>query len=112
MGDVLLGEAVLVQIVQRLVLAADPDRIILNLFGSRARGGVRSNSDYDLLVIRESEEPRYSRSAPLYAALADIDAEVEVMVYTSQEVREWSSVPQAFVTTAIREGKLLYERKN
>jgi hypothetical protein len=33
------------------------------------------------------------------------------MVYTPEEVREWSAVPQAFVTTAVREGKVVYERK-
>ena len=31
------------------------------------------------------------------------------MVYTPEEVSEWSNVPEAFVTTALREGKVLYE---
>jgi hypothetical protein len=35
---------------------------------------------------------------------------VDVVVYTPEEVEEWRSVPEAFVTTAIREGKVLYER--
>jgi uncharacterized protein len=33
------------------------------------------------------------------------------MMYTPEEVSEWSAVPQAFITTAIREGKVVYERK-
>jgi hypothetical protein len=33
-----------------------------------------------------------------------------ILVYTPQEVEEWSRVRQAFVTTAIREGKVLYEK--
>ena len=63
-----------------------------------------------MLVIKESDEPRYRRSVPLYVALADSPVEVEVLVYTPEEVREWSDVPQAFVTTAVREGKTVYER--
>ena len=59
---------------------------------------------------KESAEPRYRRSVPLYVALADVPAEVEVLVYTPEEVQEWSQVPQAFVTTAVREGRTLYER--
>ena len=38
-------------------------------------------------------------------------SEVEVMVYTPEEVDEWSQVPQAFVTTAVREGTTIYERR-
>ena len=30
---------------------------------------------------------------------------------TPTEVREWSNVPKAFVTTALREGKVLYEKR-
>lgn len=32
-----------------------------------------------------------------------------MVVYTPSEVEEWREVPQAFVTTAIREGRVLYE---
>jgi predicted nucleotidyltransferase len=96
-------------IVQRIVETAQPDKVIL--FGSRARGNARPDSDFDLLVIKDSEEPGYRRDAALYLALAGLNAPVDVMVYTPEEVREWSAVPQAFITTAVREGKVLYERK-
>jgi uncharacterized protein len=101
--------AILGEIVRRIVAAVDPLRIIL--FGSRSRSDARPESDYDLLVIRPSQEPRYRRSAPLYTALADLPVEVEVMVYTPEEVEEWSQVPLAFVTTAVREGTTIYERR-
>ena len=61
-------------------------------------------------MVSPSAEPRYKRSIPIYVALADLPIEVEVMVYTPEEIEEWSEVPQAFVTTALREGKTLYER--
>ena len=98
----------LADIVRRIVETAQPEKIIL--FGSRARGDARADSGFDVLVIQESDEPRYRRSAPLYVALADLPAEVEVMVYTPEEVEEWSQVPQAFVTTAVCEGTTIYER--
>jgi hypothetical protein len=55
------------------------------------------------LVIAKSSQPRYRRSAPLYGALSDILAPMDILVYTPEEVQEWSGVRQAFVTTAIRE---------
>ncbi|OFX14499.1 MAG: hypothetical protein A2Z18_05645 [Armatimonadetes bacterium RBG_16_58_9] len=100
--------ALLDEMVRRIREAAEPERVIL--FGSRARRDARAESDFDLLVIGESDEPRYRRSAPLYTKMADLPVEVEIMVYTPEEVAEWQSVPQAFVTTAIREGRVLYER--
>ena len=96
-------------IVRRIVETAQPEKIIL--FGSRARGDARPNSDFDVLVIKESTEPGYRRDAPLYLALAGLNAPVDLMVYTPEEVTDWSAVPQAFITTAVREGKVVYERK-
>lgn len=96
-------------IVRRIVDTVQPEKVIL--FGSQARGDARPGSDFDVLVIKESDEPRYRRSVPLYVALADLPVEVEVLVYTPEEVSERSAVPQAFVTTAVREGKTIYERR-
>jgi len=96
-------------IVRRIVETAHPEKIIL--FGSRARGDARPYSDFDLLVIQESDEPGYRRDAALYLALAGLNAPVDVLTYTPEEVRDWSAVPQAFITTAVREGKVVYERK-
>ena len=97
------------EIVRRVVETARPERIVL--FGSRARGDERPDSDLDLLVIADSSEPRYRRSAPLYGALSDIMTPMDILVYTPEEVAEWSGVRQAFVTTAVREGKVLYEKR-
>jgi len=102
------NDALIRDIVRRIVDTAQPEKVIL--FGSQARGDARPNSDFDVLVIKQSDEPRYRRSIPLYVALADVPVEVEVMVYTPEEVDEWSEVPQAFVTTAVREGTTIYER--
>ena len=98
------------EIVRRIVDTVHPLKVIL--FGSRARGQNLPRSDYDFLVVSESNQPRYQRSVPLYTALADVPAEVEVMVYTPTEIEEWSAVPQAFVTTAMKEGKVLYQSED
>ena len=95
------------EIVRRIVETVHPEKIIL--FGSLARGDVRPESDLDLLVIAQSQEPRYRRSAPLYGILSDIFIPMDILVYSPEEVEEWSGVRQAFVTTAIREGRVLYE---
>jgi len=97
------------EMVRRIIRVIDPQKVIL--FGSRARGDAHPDSDFDLLVIKQSAEPRYRRSAPLYTALADLPVEVEIMVYTPEEVSQWEGVEEAFVTTAVRQGRVLYERE-
>jgi len=96
-------------IVSRIVSVAQPEKIIL--FGSRARGTAHPDSDIDLLVIARSDQPRYRRAAPIYGALSDILAPMDILVYSPQEVEEWTGVPQAFVTTAVRQGLVLYEKQ-
>ncbi|MBI5564416.1 MAG: nucleotidyltransferase domain-containing protein [Chloroflexi bacterium] len=98
------------EIVRRIVNAIRPHKIIL--FGSRARGEARPDSDIDLLVIASSSQPRHRRAAPLYGALSDILAPMDIVVYSPEEVQDWSAVRQAFVTTALREGKVLYEDRS
>lgn len=101
-------EELLQEVVQRIVQAVDPDCIIL--FGSHAYGHPQAESDLDLLVIMPSDRPRWQRSIPIYNALRGLLIPKDVVVYTPEEVKEWSEVPQAFVTTAIRKGRVLYAK--
>jgi len=96
------------QIVNHIVAVADPKKVVL--FGSYARGEARPTSDLDLLVIADSALPRHRRSATLYGALSKILLPMDIVVFTPKEVQEWSGVRQAFVTTAVREGRVLYEK--
>ncbi|HPO16834.1 MAG TPA: nucleotidyltransferase domain-containing protein [Candidatus Hydrogenedentes bacterium] len=105
--NIIDSEQMLQEIVKRIRDTVKPLRIVL--FGSRARGASRETSDFDVLVINDSQEERFHRAAPLYRLLADLPVEVDIMVYTPSEVEEWSEVKEAFVTTALREGKVLYE---
>ncbi len=81
-----LNDDMVRDIVRRIVDTAHPEKVIL--FGSQARGDARPGSDFDVLVIKDSDKPRHRRSVPLYVALADLPVEVEVMVYTPEEVEE------------------------
>lgn len=84
--------------VQRILSVGNPQKIVL--FGSRASGTARADSDHDLLVVEPSTLPRYKR-----AALAK-----DILVWTPSEIEEWSGVPNAFITTVLREGIVFYER--
>lgn len=96
-------------VLSKIKQSVNPEKIIL--FGSYADGKQKEDSDLDILVIMNSDLPRYKRSVPIYKALAGIFIPKDIVVYTPEEVKEWRDVPQAFVTSAISKGKILYEKK-
>lgn len=99
-------ESLLAQVIERICQAGSPQRIVL--FGSRARGEARPDSDLDLLIIEESDVPRHQRSPRYYHTLAGLFPAKDILVYTPAEVEQWADVPNAFITTALREGRVLY----
>ncbi len=103
------GETVLAEIVRRLVEAVDPDRIVL--FGSRARGDSRPDSDLDLLIVKDSAEPRHRRVVPAYRALRGLGIPKDIVWYTPQELADWAGVVNHLVRRALNEGRVLYEKR-
>jgi predicted nucleotidyltransferase len=70
-----LHPGMLAEMVRRVVDAASPDKVIL--FGSRARGDHRPDSDIDLLIIKDSGLPRSRRSMDIHAALGGLPIQVD-----------------------------------
>ena len=101
-------EDLLREAVDRILSAGSPDKIVL--FGSRARGDCRPDSDLDLLIIEESNLPRHRRAGRYRMALLGLFPAKDVVVWTPQEVDAWRAVPNAFITAILAEGRVLYER--
>ncbi len=95
------------QITQRIVEGFHPQRVIL--FGSRARGDERRDSDVDLLIVAPSSEPRWRRAVPVYQALAGLGVPKDIVWWTPEEIAEWRGVKTHFINTVLREGVVLYE---
>jgi predicted nucleotidyltransferase len=103
-----LGDATLSEIVARLVAAVAPEKIIL--FGSRATGVAREDSDYDLLLVKAEPDPSRRRTGRLYQLLWGIPNPVDLLWFTPDEVEQWAEVPQHVATQAVRRGVVVYEK--
>jgi uncharacterized protein len=90
-----------------LVASLAPTRIIL--FGSRARGTARPDSDYDLLVVAETELPLEDRGFQARGAVRGVRAPKDILVVTPGEFRKYSSWISGIVRDAAERGVVLYE---
>jgi predicted nucleotidyltransferase len=102
-----LEDPILTEIVSRLVAAFNPEAIYL--YGSRARGEAREDSDYDLLmVVSASSLPRYRRDQAAFRALCGLGVPKEIIVLTRDEFEAKRTVICSLAATVSREGMLLY----
>jgi uncharacterized protein len=95
--------------VTRRLAAAAPDAKVV-LFGSRARGDERPNSDLDLLVIKDGDidNPR-AEAARLRRELRGLGVGLDLLVISSTYVEEWGHLKGSLVNTALSEGRVLVE---
>jgi len=107
-----VSDEILAEMVQTIVREVDPERIYL--FGSRARGNERADSDVDLLIVdRKSFGPGHSRFREInqiYRALSSFRVPKDIVLYSSDEFAKWRTSINHVVGRCNREGKLLYER--
>jgi HEPN domain-containing protein/predicted nucleotidyltransferase len=96
-------------IVQRLVEQYDPDRVIL--FGSQATGHAVSESDFDLLVVKDTELRPIDRRVEVDGLLADRVVPLDLFVYTPAELRLLYSSGSPFIQEVFRTGKVVFMRK-
>ncbi len=97
------------EMVRRIVARFDPDRIIL--FGSHARGTGDPEGDVDLLVIMPVEGSRRRVATEIDLALVGVDMAADIVVVTPNDVERNKDIPGTIIRPALREGKVLYERK-
>jgi predicted nucleotidyltransferase len=102
MGD---RQAILDQIVQRLVPAFRPRRI--RRFGSQARGDAGPDSDFDvLMVVDEFTDLRWRMCQAAYLASRGIPAAIDVDVRSTAEFERRLPAPASLPATVIRLGML------
>ena len=101
-----LDPAVLKEIVRRVVDVANPRKVIL--FGSAARGAMGPNSDVDLLVVKEGVHRR-ELAGRIYESLWGVDAAVDVVVATPDDVERYADSHALVIKAALEEGCVVYE---
>ena len=106
--DILASETFISTMVDRIVGAFQPSRIIL--FGSHARGTATEWSDVDLLVILPDVSDKRNTAIEIRRVLGDLPVCKDIVVATPEEVARRGHLVGTVLRSALREGKVLYER--
>ncbi len=103
----MIDQNLLKTIVDRILSAAQPERIIL--FGSAATGTMTRDSDLDLLVVGDCFTDNREENRRLRRTLGDIGMPVDIFAMTPERFEETKSVIGGLAYPANKYGKVIYE---
>ncbi len=107
-GGLASEEQALDLILERLVKAINPREIWL--FGSRARGGARPDSDFDLLVVgRDGDDLNANDYERVDQPLNGLGIGCDVVPCGADEFAEGLELPTSFVRRVVAEGRKVFE---
>ena len=89
------------------LMAYAPEQIIL--FGSAGRGGTDEYSDLDFIVVKNTGQ-RFVRRLVDVTAYLPRDMSIDVLVYTTQELRRMVEAGNPFIEIALGDAKVLYDK--
>src|SRR5258708_12868224 len=101
-----VSQALLAEIVGRILTVARPDRIIL--FGSAATGEMTKDSDIDLLIVEPTPGNRHEEAIRVRDAIGNIDYPVDVLIMATARFEATRYVIGAIAYPANKNGKALY----
>jgi len=95
------------KVTERILCAASPKRIIL--FGSAAAGRMTTDSDIDLLVLKDSPCNSRHESVRLRRALGALGHPIDLIVMDTGRFEETKDVIGGIAYPAHKYGKVIYE---
>lgn len=101
-------QAVIEEIVRRLVAGYAPQKIIL--FGSHAHGEPDEDSDIDLLIVKETSDRFLDRLTKVRELAWGAHPHIPFgpIVLTPQEIEGRLKIGDQFIAQILRKGKVLY----
>ena len=106
--NVAASETFISVMVDRIVKGFRPSQVVL--FGSHARGAATEWSDVDLLVILPNGTDKRDSAIEIRRTLGDLPVCKDIVVATPDEVARRGHMVGTLLHSALREGKVLYDR--
>ena len=94
------------RIARRITEAIHPDRIIL--FGSRAQGTARPESDVDLVVVYSGPKPARELRLEIHRLFARPDFSLDLFVMTPEELESQKRIANTLAREVTERGVIYY----
>lgn len=104
-----IDEDLIRSVTRAIVERFDPERVIV--FGSHARGEAELDSDLDLFVEMESSKSPGDRIVEIRRSFGIHPWPMDLVVYTPEEVERLKDVHGTLLSTILREGRTVYDRR-
>lgn len=101
--------AILADVIEAVVRAAKPAKIVL--FGSAARGEMGPESDFDLLVIKGGKFNYWRTYDTITEHLRRKRAPVDVVLVTAEDAERYRDTHCLVICPALKEGRVVYAAK-
>ncbi|MBI2935005.1 MAG: nucleotidyltransferase domain-containing protein [Chloroflexi bacterium] len=101
---------ILSRAVERIVKEYNPEKVIL--YGSYAYGKPSSDSDIDLLIVKDTDKRRTDRFIEVSRIIYEHGNHISIspIIYTPEEIEERLAIGDDFITDILSKGKLIYAR--
>jgi predicted nucleotidyltransferase len=95
-------------VIQTIIDGYEPLKIIV--FGSYARNEYRSDSDLDLLIVKDTSESYYKRPATIRGLFEKQPCPLDILVFTPEEFEDQKTEINNIVNIAVKTGVVVYEK--
>jgi len=95
-------------ITNKIVDGYHPEKVYL--FGSYTKGTANDNSDLDLMIIKQTDEPFHLRAREVRMIFSTQPAAFDIIVYTPIEFEDRKNKINQIAYFVNKEGVLIYER--
>ncbi len=103
----MISDPLVQEVVHRIAEAIRPEKIIL--FGSRATGHARPDSDLDLLVVYAGERSKHEVKLAIQRLFPWRDFSMDLFVLTPEELETFRHVANTLAREATERGVVCYE---
>ncbi len=94
------------EIIEKIAAFIKPKKIFL--FGSRARGDARLDSDYDLAVIYDGEKSKGDVELDIYKLFMHTMIAMDVFVLTSDELEDYKPIANTLAREITENGIVVF----
>lgn len=94
------------EIIKRILNVITPDKIIL--FGSRARGNAREDSDYDLLIVKDDIKNTGKIEGEIYISFIGLEIPIDIILTTSEKLEKYKDTTGYVYKSALKDGIVVY----